>query len=274
MLDIDDLGPLIGARQGSMKAARRAAEGEPIEGKSNTEASVGADVAATLPATPKRMRVLPDLPFKTDRWNSLDADVHLRAKTIRRAAALPLENLRVHLLLRNAVVTLDPLDFGFAGGHLNALITLHGSKHPIQAHARVKAQKLLISKLFPLSPLNKASIGQINGVFDLKGTGDSVGRMLATSEGKIGLVATGGQISRLMMEKAGIHLWERLQLNLSGDQLIELRYAVADFDVKVGILRPNALIDPGPGKDSDCAPLLSAAKTATPPKAGKSAVQR
>ena len=260
------------------------------------------------------------------------------------------------MLLRDAVVTLDPLDFGFAGGHLNALITLDGSKRPIQAHARVKAQKLLIAKLFPLSPLNKASIGQINGLFDLKGTGDSVGRMLATSEGKIGLVAAGGQISRLMMEKAGIHLWEMLQLNLSGDQLIELRCAVADFDVKAGILRPNALIldtqvttitgsgtidlareqldltlnqktkktsplalrsplilrgsfvkpvvgvdkgklvaralgavtlglvnpllaliplvDPGPGKDSDCTPLLQAAKTAMPPKTGKSTAQR
>ena len=180
--------------------------------------------------------------------------------------------------------------------------------------------------------------------------------MLATSEGKIGLVAAGGQISRLMMEKAGIHLWEMLQLNLSGDQMIELRCAVADFDVKAGILRPNALIldtqvttitgtgtidlareqldltlnqktkrtsplalrsplilrgsfvkpvvgvdkgklvaralgavtlgllnpllaliplvDPGPGKDSDCASLLTAAKTTMPPKTGKSTAQR
>ena len=87
VLDIDDLGPLIGARVGSVKAARRAAEGEPIEGQNNTEASAGADVAPPLPATPKRMRVLPDLPFKTERWNSLDADVNLRAKTIRRASA-------------------------------------------------------------------------------------------------------------------------------------------------------------------------------------------
>ena len=225
VLDIDDLGPLIGARQGSVKAARQAAQ--------------GAQAAA---ATPARMRVLPDLPFNTDRWNSLDAEVNLRAKTIRRAAELPLENLRVHMVLRDAVVTLDPLDFGLAGGHLNALITLDGTKRPIQAQARVKAQKLLIAKLFPSSALNQASIGQVNGLFELKGSGDSVGRMLATSEGKIGLVAGGGQISRLMMEKAGLHLWEMLQLNLSGDQLIELRCAVADFDVKAGILRPNALV--------------------------------
>ncbi len=352
VLDIDDLGPLIGARAGSVRAARQAAEGVPASGG----VDVGADTAPQTAATPARMRVLPDLPFNTARWNSLDAEVNLRAKTIRRAAALPLENLRVHMLLRNAVVTLDPLDFGVAGGHLSALITLDGSKRPIHATARIKAQKLLIAKLFPSSPLNKASIGQVNGVFDLKGSGDSVGRMLATSEGKIGLVAAGGQISRLMMEKAGLHLWEMLQMNLSGDQLIELRCAVADFDVKAGVLRPNALIldtqvttitgtgtidlareqldltlnqktkktsplalrspiiirgnfvkpvvgvdkgklvaralgavtlgllnpllalvplvDPGPGKDSDCGPLLSAAKAVVPLEAGKSAAQK
>lgn len=246
VLDIADLGLLVGSRPGSVKAARQAAEGVRPDadgsGNGNAETNRLPDTAPTSAATPARMRVLPDLPFKTDRWNTLNAEVNLRAKTIRRAAALPLENLRVHMLLQDAVVTLNPLDFGVAGGHLNALITLDGSKRPIQAQARVKAQKLLIAKLFPLSPLSKTSIGQVNGVFDLKGSGDSVGRMLATSEGKIGLVASGGQISRLMMEKAGLHLWEMLQLNLSGDQLIELRCAVADFDVKAGILRPNALI--------------------------------
>ena len=356
VLDIDDLGPLIGARQGSVKAARQAAGVGPRDGQGNAEASGSADADAKPGVTPANMRVLPDLPFNAARWNTVDADVNLRAKTIRRAAALPLDNLRVHMLLRNAVVTLDPLDFGVAGGHLSALITLDGGKRPIQAQARVKAQKLLISKLFPLSPLNKASIGQVNGLFDLKGSGDSVGRMLATSEGKIGLVAAGGQISRLMMEKAGLHLWEMLQLNLSGDELIELRCAIADFDVKAGVLRPNALVldtqvttisgsgtidlareqvdltlnqktkrtsplalrspliirgsfvkpvvgvdkgklvtralsavalglvnpllaliplvDPGPGQDSACGPLLASSKTAVSPETAKAASQK
>ena len=246
VLDIDDLGPFIGARPGTVTAARRAALGAPavvnpdIQTQTQTQTPSAARPASA--ATPTRMRVLPNRPFSTERWNSLDADVNLRAKTIRRAAELPLENLRLHMLLRDSVVTLDPLDFGLAGGHLNALITLDGRKRPIQMQARVKAQKLLLAKLFPTVDLNKASIGQVNGVFDLKGAGDSVGQMLATSNGKVSLVVAGGQISRLMMEKAGLHLWEMLQLNLSGDQLIELRCAVADFDVKAGILRPNTLV--------------------------------
>lgn len=224
LLDLDDLGPMIGSRPGQLKAAQQAG---PLPVRT---------------ATPARSHVLPDLPFKTDRWSSLDAEVTLRAKTIRRAKELPLDDLVSHLSLRDSVLTLDPLDFGLAGGQLNAVVSLDGRKDPIQARAQVKARKIRIAKLFPTIELNKNSIGQINGEFDLSGKGNSVGRMLASSNGKVGLVVVGGQISKLMMEKAGLHLWEILQLNLTGDRLVKLRCGVADFEVKNGTMQAEALI--------------------------------
>jgi uncharacterized protein involved in outer membrane biogenesis len=207
LLDFADLGPLIGAKPG------------PVQG-----------------------HVLPDMPFKTDRWDSVDAEVSLKAGTIRRAKELPLENLVIHLSLRDSVLKLDPLDFGIAGGHLNALISLDGRKDPIQAHAQLRARKILIAELFPTIELNKSSIGQINGELDLTGQGSSVGRMLASSDGKLGLVVAGGEISKLMLEKIGLHLWEILELKLSGDKLVKLRCAVADFDVKGGVMHTDALV--------------------------------
>ena len=51
LLDLADLGPLIGARPGSLQAAKQAA-------------SPPSQAAAPIPA---QARVLPDLPFKTDR---------------------------------------------------------------------------------------------------------------------------------------------------------------------------------------------------------------
>lgn len=216
LLDIEDLGPVIGSRPGTL------------------------DKAAASPSA--RLHVLPDVPFKTDTWSSVDANVRLSAKTIRRAKELPIEDLVTHLRLNDSVLTLDPLNFGLAGGELNAVITLDGRKDPIQAHAKVRARKILIAKLFPTVQLNKNSIGQINGEFDLTGQGNSVARMLAGASGKLGLVVAGGEVSKLMMEKVGLHLWEILELNLSGDRLIKLRCGVADFDVKQGIMQVDALI--------------------------------
>ena len=177
LLDVEDLGPAIGARPGSVQAAKEA--------------------PAPTAAAPRtaQARVLPDLPFKTDRWDSVDAEVTLKAKSIRRAKELPLEDLVAHLSLRDSVLTLDPLDFGLAGGELKAVISLDGRQDPIQARAQVKARKILIAKLFPTVTLSKTSIGQFNGEFDLAGKGNSVGRMLASSNGKVGLVVANGEIS-------------------------------------------------------------------------------
>jgi len=187
-------------------------------------------------------RVLPDLPFNAERWDSVDADVKLTAKTLRHAATLPLEDLTVHLKLRDSVLTLDPLDFGLAGGQLQTRITLDGRSTPIQATAQLRARKILLAQLFPTVDLNQASIGQINGEFNLTGRGNSVGSMLATADGKLGLVVAGGQISKLMMEKAGLHLWEILTLSLTGDKQVKLRCAVADFNVKDGKMQTEALV--------------------------------
>ncbi len=224
LLDIADLGPLIGARRGSVKAAAQAAP--PL-----------AQTAALAPA-----RVLPDLPFNTYRWNSVDANVKLSARTIRRAKELPLEDLVARMRLRDSVLTLDPLNFGVAGGQLNAVISLDGRKDPIQAHAHLGARKLRIAKLLPTVELNKASIGEVNGEFILAGQGNSVGRMLATSNGRMGLFVASGEISRLMMEKAGLHLWEILVLTLVGDRPVKFRCGVADFEVRAGTMRASALI--------------------------------
>jgi AsmA protein len=218
VLDLADLGPLIGAKQGSVKAARDAA-----------------------PAT-QQARVLPEMPFKTDRWDSVDAEVTLKAGTLRGVGGMPLNALAVHLSLNNSVLKLDPLDFGFAGGHLNAQVSLDGRKQPIQARVRLKARKILLAELLPKVELNKTSIGQINGEFDLAGQGDSVRSMLAVSNGKVGLVVAGGEISKLMMEKIGLHLWEIFELKLSGDRLVKLRCGVADFAVKDGVMRTDALV--------------------------------
>jgi uncharacterized protein involved in outer membrane biogenesis len=222
LLDLEDLAPMIGSAP------------EPTDKKI-------AGVAATK-APPPSDRVLPEIPFKSDRWSSVNAKVSLRAKTIRRVKQLPLEGLTTQLSLQDSVLTLEPLNFGLAGGQINTVILLDGRKSPIQARAKIKVRKVLIAKLFPESGLTKTGIGQINGDFDLAGMGNSVGRMLATSNGSVAMVVAGGEISQLMMEKVGLHLWEILRLNITGDKLVKLRCAVADFDVKQGNMQASALV--------------------------------
>ena len=216
MLDLGDLAPAIGVRNAS-----------------NTPTPV----AAT-----RQKKVLPELAFKTNRWTSMDADVRMQAKHLRRATALPLSDLSVHITLRDSVLTLDPLDVGFAGGNVRGQVSLDGRNQPIKAKAQMQVSKVLLSGLFPELVLSQANIGQINGTFALSGSGNSIASMLATSNGHAKLGVANGEVSQLMMEKAGLHLREIMGLTVTGDKRIALRCGLAKFSISNGVMLADTLI--------------------------------
>lgn len=225
-LTLEDLGPVIGARTGQLQRAKKAA-------------ARSGSVAA---ATPAAKRVMPDLPFNAKHWDSVDAEVNFSAKTIRRAAAAPLEALVTHISLKDSVLKLDPLQFAFGRGQITAQVTLDGRHTPIQSHAQVQAKRLALSQWLPASKGGKAMTSLLGGQLTLSGSGNSVGSMLAGASGSVKLLASGGEISQMMMEKAGLHLWEMLRLSLTGDKQIKLRCAVANFDVKAGQMHASTLL--------------------------------
>jgi uncharacterized protein involved in outer membrane biogenesis len=224
-LNLADLGPVLG------KEAASTAQQTSLRGRKVAERDAG-------PGS----RALPALPFRRDRWTNVDADVHLKAQTILRPKALPLEHLTARLRMRESVLTLDPLDFGVAGGDLVGMIRLDGQRNPIHAHAKLEVRNLLLGKLLPTIALAQNSVGQINGEIELVGHGDSIARMLATADGKVGLVVQGGQISKLLMEQVALHVPEMVLQQITGDKLIDIRCGVADFNVEHGVMKVGALV--------------------------------
>ncbi|MBT9566715.1 MAG: AsmA family protein [Thiobacillus sp.] len=213
-LDLADLGPLVGASS--------------APGKEDSSSEAG--------------RILPATPFRTARWDRMDADVKLKAQSIKRAASLPLNDLSTRLQLRDAVVTLDPLRFGVADGTLSGTIRLDGRQRPIRAQADLKARKISLVRLFPAAGLEKTSLGHVNGYLKLHGRGDTVGAMLGSADGGLAMVVNGGEISKLMMETVSLHLLEMLQLTLTGDKSIKIQCGIADFGVKQGVMQANTLV--------------------------------
>ncbi|HEX2566411.1 MAG TPA: AsmA family protein [Burkholderiales bacterium] len=187
--------------------------------------------------------VLPDAPFDAKRWKSVDADVRLRAGKIERPEQLPIENLSTRIRMQDAVLTLDPLEFGVAGGRLIGPIRLDGrAGDSIRADAKIRVDKLQLSKLFPTLKVTKASVGAISGAVELAGQGNSVANMLGTANGKIGVYVNGGQVSELIMQAAAMDLWGVAKVYLKGDQQIPIRCVVGDWGVKNGVMQTNALV--------------------------------
>lgn len=187
-------------------------------------------------------RVLPDAPFESSRWSSVDADVKLRAGKLERPEQLPLERLTTRIRMQDAVLTLDPLEFGLAGGTLTGVIKLDGRQETIQADAKIKAQKLQFAKLFPTVEVARASVGDLSGAIELTGSGNSVARMLGSANGKIGLFMDNGSVSELLMKMVAIDLWGITRVKLEGDKQVKIRCVVGDFGVKNGVADANALV--------------------------------
>jgi uncharacterized protein involved in outer membrane biogenesis len=106
----------------------------------------------------------------------------------------------------------------------------------------MQVQKLQLAQLFPTVKQAQGSIGDLNGLVELAGTGDSVGKLLGTANGKIGVYMDEGKISRFLMELIALDLWDVAQVKLRGDQDIEIRCAIADFGVKGGVAQTNAFV--------------------------------
>jgi len=220
-LVFEDLGPLVGADSNASKKAR--------------------GVEAVQPGG----KVLPVEEFRTERWKAIDADVRYAADKIVREKTLPISKLSAHLIMKDGVITLAPLDFGVAGGTLRSTIRLDGSGaagNTIAATAKVSARHIQIKQLFPTIEQMQATVGQVNGDAQLSATGTSVAALLGTSNGEVKALVNQGTISKMLLEMAGLNVGNIVLTKLFGDKPVELNCLAADFDVKKGVMQSQVFV--------------------------------
>jgi uncharacterized protein involved in outer membrane biogenesis len=191
---------------------------------------------------PRPSGILPDMPFAPERWNSVDADVKITAGTIRRPKQLPIERFEARIRMLERELTLDPLAFGIAGGRLAGTVKLDGNYLPMRGNLNMRVKSLQLAKLFPTVKQTQGSIGDLDGLVELAGTGDSVGKILGSASGKIGVYMDEGKISRFLMELVALDLWDVARVKMKGDEPIDIRCAIADFGVKDGVATTNAFV--------------------------------
>ncbi|WP_026641021.1 AsmA family protein [Bordetella petrii] len=221
LLRMRDLGPLVGI--------------EP-QGRGKRKA---ADEAPDRQAGDK---VLPTQEFRTDRWNVMDADVTLAADRIIYDESLPITKFNVHLVMENALLTLDPLRFGLAGGTIDSAIRLDGGRTPMAGRARISARGLRLKQLFPNVESMQRALGQLNGDAALSGTGNSVAALLGTASGDTRLLVNDGVISRALMEIAGLNVGNYVVSKLFGDEEVQINCGVADLEMQRGVMTPRLFL--------------------------------
>jgi AsmA family protein len=223
LLDLDDLGGFVGA--------------QPQTGPGETASASQKKQAAAQAARP---RVLPDMPIKLDRLRAMDADVKFTGKAIR--GKTPVDDLDTHLVLRDGVMRLAPLNFGVAGGAVASTLTLDGRQPVAGVDGTFEFRRIDLKKLFPGNSIIARATGLVGGRAALKGSGNSLAEMLADADGTLGLASSGGRVSNLVLELAGLDAAEALNLLFRGDRTVRVRCAVADVGVRDGVLGARSVI--------------------------------
>ncbi|SIT43777.1 conserved hypothetical protein [Paraburkholderia ribeironis] len=212
LLQFKDLAPVIGADSNASKARRGETARQPS------------------------YKAVPTEGFKTDRWTAIDADVKFTGRRMIKDPALPITDLYTHVVMKDGVLSLEPLKFGVAGGALASNIQLNGSTTPLKGRFSTQARHLKLKQLLPTVKTMESALGEIDGDAELSATGNTPAALAATSNGEVKLLVTDGTISRLLMEEAGLNVANVVYEKLYGNRDVYINCAAADFVVTDGVL--------------------------------------
>ena len=225
LLDLDDLGPLVGA--------------PPKTGAGETSAPKQKQQVQEIDTTGK---VLPRKRFAVEDWPIMDADVRFRGKKIVDAARIPIEELSAHWIMEAGVLRFAPLKFRIADGTVNANIRLDSNEKPLAGTVRLDMTGVNLRKLVPGEGKMKDPLGLLYGRIDIAGRGTSIADLFGSSNGRIAVLVNGGQVSNLLMEVVGLDVAEALRILATKDPNIQLRCGVADLAIKGGVATPQVFV--------------------------------
>jgi uncharacterized protein involved in outer membrane biogenesis len=227
VLNFTDLGSLFGATGRNKPSAPHFAMGPQ------------AAAAAAKPAT----NLMPDAPLDVDRVRGMDADVTYKAMTVRASPNLPLRQVSLGLKLDHGLLTVSPIDFDFPQGRLTGSAVIN-ARNAVQTDAvdlRVTGVQLreFLGKGAGPPPLE----GVLDARAKLTGTGDSVHKAAASSNGEVTFVIPRGVIRQAFAELLGIDASKGLFMLLSkNDHQTDVRCAVADFRVHNGVMQADQIV--------------------------------
>ena len=225
LLKFADLGPLVGvqteSRPGKLQAGQAAVATR--ERARATEKATRGD------------RLLPAGTFDPERLRLIDADATLVAHRVDAPGPIPIEGLKAALQLRDAVLRVEPLEIGVAGGKAVTKATLDARTGPALAtELSTQVRGIRLERLVPKSKRLAASAGRVNADLELRGQGNSIAQAAAAADGRIAAGVSAGEISNLLDAASGLNFGKVIPLLLGGDRSVRINCGGVHFNVKDG----------------------------------------
>jgi len=180
-------------------------------------------------------QLLPDVPLDNlERLHAMDMDVELAAERVEAPVYLALSTLNVTVRVEGGRAEVNPLRLGVAGGVVKGSVALNARSEVPSAAADLTFEKLDLAAFFKQTEYFDTMGGEIQGRLDLLGSGRSLAELIGNADGSAAAVMTGGAISGLLVEGAGLDLGEALILVVGDDAKVPVRCAMVRIEVEAG----------------------------------------
>lgn len=199
-------------------------------------------IAAADPQAKNTRFLFPDADLQVNRVRAMDADVRFDAAAIT-TAKMPMKKVRFHLLLNDARLTLNPLEFTLLEGQFSGNVVVNARAAIPESDIDMKLDNVNLAQFKPKGSETAPLDGQLLGRMRLRGTGSSVHKTAASANGDLTLVVPKGDMRAAFAELTGIDLDKALGLLLTKkDAKTEVRCGVASFHADHGDLKANTLL--------------------------------
>lgn len=222
-LDVKDLGGLVGLPPANQPVAQRTP-----------------DQSREAVRRAKSDRALPAKPYDLAQLRAIDGTVRFRGKQFR-TSRLPLDDMNMVMVIDHGLIKLQPVDFGFAGGHVVSTLTLDARGEVIATKGDVTVSNLELEEIAPKLKPPQGSAGKVDGRGRFAARGNSVADMMAAGSGQFALTATGGSMSALAVVLTNLDLANAIPLMIR-DKSSPLRCVVAHFQAENGKLEARSFV--------------------------------
>ncbi len=204
------------------------------------EAGQSAQQKAELAHKEASDRVLPDTPISLPKLNM--ADVHLQYKGAHiEGRSVPLDNIVANLTITDGRLKLDPLSFGVGTGQIVLTTDLVPTGKDVKADATISFKRVDLGRLLSATHLVEGA-GTMSGSARLDSTGNSMASLLGHGNGGLKLGMSGGNLSALLVDVAGLEFGNALLSALGIPQRANLQCFAADFGLDHGMLGTKTMV--------------------------------
>ncbi len=184
--------------------------------------------------------ILPTTPINLPKLNAADVELRYKGAHIL-GRSVPLDNIVVSVDITNGRIDIHTLSFAVGTGEIALSGDLAPAGRDMKANLSVNFRRVDLGRLLSATHLVNGA-GTMSGSAKLESEGNSIATLLGRGSGGLKLGMSGGNLSALLVDIAGLEFGNALLSALGVPQRANLQCFAADFPLNHGLMSTRTLI--------------------------------